>query len=124
MVKLQAKYYLEGYFGCTTYRLYTERGVKTVYEIDAFLDGYFYLDWDDRYLLSKTPYTERTFETLSDAVVYAERHLEKLRKADKVFKLNLNGHFQLAINEDEAKDFSKWFGGSYWMVENPWRKLV
>lgn len=123
MVKLQAKYY-GGYYDVTTYRLYTENGTKTLYEIDAYNDGRFSLDWDDRFLLTKTSYTERTFETLSDAVVYAERHLEKLRKADKVFKLNLDGHFPLTIYEEEAKDFSKWFGKPYWTVENPWKNIA
>lgn len=123
MVKLQAKYF-GGYYDRTTYRLYTESGVKTVYEIDAFPDGRFTLDWNDRYLLSKTPYTERIFETLSDAVVYAERHLEKLRKADKVFKLNMGWHFPLTISEDEAKDYSECIGKPYWTVENPWKNLV
>lgn len=127
MIRLQARYECGFSYGkdenVTTYRLYTEKGCKTLYEVDAWESGVFSLDWDDRFLLAKTPYLERTFETLSDAVVYAERHLDILRKSDKVFKLNLDGHFPLTINEDEAKDFSKWFGKPYKTVENPWRKI-
>lgn len=128
MVKLQAK--KEGGFNYggnhrgITYRLITKNKVKTLYEVDAYDDGTFSLDWDDRFMLAKTPTDERIFETLSDAVVYAERHLEKLRNADKVFKLNLKYYFPLCIDEKEAKLFTDGYTNSYWEVENPWRKIV
>lgn len=122
MVRLQAhnvgrKWHDNGYE--TTYRLYTESGFKTLYEIDVYSDGYFCLDWDDRFLVAKTPYEERHFETLSDAIVYAENHFDSLRKADKVFKVNLKYDFPLTIDEQEAKEFAR----PYWQVENPWRNI-
>lgn len=119
MVKLQAKE-KSSFNDGNTYQLFTKNGTRTPYEVDAYIDGYFYLDWDDRFLLAKTPFDERVFETLSDAVVYAERHLEKLRNAPKVFKLNLGYYFSLSIDEGEAKLFTD----SYWEIKNPWKDIA
>lgn len=128
MVKLQAKKECGfNYGGChcgITYRLFTENGTRTLYEIDAYDEGGFSLDWDDRFMLAKIPCYERKFETLSDAVICAERHLEKLRNADKVFKLNLGYYFPLCIDEEEARLFTDGFTNSYWEVKNPWKNIA